>query len=179
MPGFIKMIWAQSTNGALGKNNQLIFRCKRDLEHFKSLTEGCIVVMGRKTWNSLPNQQPLPNRYNVVLSRDKDFYVDHDSVEVINDLDEFLKRHKSKKIWIIGGAEVYRAAMDYAGELEITWFHKHVFEDQADAWAPPVDFNLWQEIKRTRVMSDDTGALQFHFCTYKRIRHLRFTKAKP
>jgi len=177
MPGQIRAIWAQSLNGALGKDGQLLYRIRDDLKRFKELTHNSVVIMGRKTWNSLP--APLQERYNVVLSRNKDFYVDNDNVEVIHDLQAFMKRHAGKDIWIIGGAEVYKAAMEYVEKIYITWVHRHVFDRQADTWAPVLADKDWKEISKSRLILDHNTGVQYHYSVYKRVRQLHFVKKAP
>lgn len=135
----VRMIWAQNLDGYIGLENQLLFRLRGDMAHFSRLTTGAIVLMGRKTWESLPNG-PLPNRYNVILTRDPHFHVDpaYDmSTEVISDMKSFLDLNASKShIWIIGGEQVYRQALQYCSELVVT---EVLSSGLGDAKAPEID----------------------------------------
>lgn len=167
----IRMIWAQSSNGFIGKDNQLLFRIRSDLSAFAALTRGSIVIMGRKTWESLPG--PLKGRYNVVLTRNPRYEVDpkHDlSVEVIHDLKDFLNRHaNTRDIWIIGGSKVYNLAMEYCKEIYVTEV-MHNFN--GDAKAPILDLEAFRATSITRPISEfcqiNNRELIFRFRKYVR-----------
>ena len=177
MAGFIKLIWAQAMDRGIGRNGQLLFRLKEDTRLFKEKTTGCVVIMGRKTYDSLPNRQPLPDRYNVVLSRNPDFYECADNIEVVSDVHAFIAQHQDKKIWIIGGAEVYKETLGYAQELHVT--NVLMPESRADAFAPEVDFRFWQEIESSKIHVDTQAGLSYWISVYKpkkkQILHLKKT----
>lgn len=109
----IKMIWAQDLAGGIGKDGGLPWKCKADMKHFAKLTKGATVVMGRKTWDSLPFKQGLPGRRNLVMTRDKTF----DEAEVCT-FDQVL--HLEQDVWIIGGGEVYELFTPYAEEFHVS-----------------------------------------------------------
>ena len=115
-----------SNNFVIGKNNTLPWHLPTDLKYFKDTTKGHTVVMGRKCWESIPeNYRPLPNRKNIVVSRNKD-YVAKGAI-VINDLEQILSSNENnfEQIFIIGGAELYKEAFKYANKLFLT----QIFQD--------------------------------------------------
>ena len=115
----ITAIYCQSRNGYIGKDNKLLFNISEDLKFFKRMTEGHVVVMGRKTWESLPEKfRPLPNRTNVVLSRDKNLKLD--GVEVCNNIEDAIYRYVDKDIFIIGGEQVYNTSLPYLTDVIVT-----------------------------------------------------------
>ncbi len=111
----IGLIWAQAANGVLGRDNAVPWRIPEDLAHFRALTTGSTVVMGRRTWDSLPTRfRPLPNRANVVLTRSSSFVAD--GAEVVHSLADALVGD----VWVIGGGEVYAEALPFADRVEVT-----------------------------------------------------------
>jgi dihydrofolate reductase len=122
----INIIVAMSNNSVIGKNNTLPWHLPTDLKYFKDTTNGHTVVMGRKCWESIPEKyRPLPNRKNIVVSRNKDYVAK--GATVINDLEQILSSNESnhKQIFIIGGAELYKEAFKYANKLFLT----QIFQD--------------------------------------------------
>jgi len=116
----IVIIVAVAQNRVIGKDNQLIWNIPEDMAHFKALTAGHTVLMGRKTWESLPPRfRPLPGRRNIVVSRQADYAAP--GAELANSLEEGLALAATNEtVFIIGGAEIYRQAMPLADRLEIT-----------------------------------------------------------
>ena len=135
----INIIAAITDNNALGKDNKLLFRLKKDMEHFKNITTDNVVIMGRKTYESLG--KTLPNRVNIVLSRNmesnEDFYT-FDSIEKA--IEWSKENYPQKEIFIIGGASVYDKALkdDIVDKLYMTKI-KQTVED-ADAFFPEIDY---------------------------------------
>ena len=159
----IILIAAVARNRAIGKDNQLLWQIPEDMAHFKSLTAGHAVLMGRKTWESLPARfRPLPGRRNIVVSRQQDYSAA--GAELADSLENGLKlASTAEKLFIIGGAEIYTQAMPLADRLEITEVD---LMPEADAWfpeIPAVDWDLSQ--KNTPLASGNTG---FSFLTYLR-----------
>ena len=133
----IKLIVAVDSNFGIGYKNELLFRIKEDLQRFRELTTGHFVVMGRKTFESLP--KPLPNRINVVLTRDTGFALDDKSVMIENDIHKIVSHYmytgqQTKDLWIIGGGEVYKQFLPYADEIHLTVIHKKA--DNIDTYFP-------------------------------------------
>ena len=135
----IGLIWAQSTNGVIGRNGDLPWHVPEDLAYFKSRTTGSTVVMGRKTWFSL-DTRPLPGRHNVVVTRDRGFIAP--GATVVHDLDQALST--APDLWVIGGAEIYAAAMTRADRLDVTEIDVQV---DGDAFAPVID-ESWRVAER-------------------------------
>lgn len=112
----INLIVATDINGGIGKDNKLLWHIPKDLKRFKSLTTGKTVVMGRKTFESLPFKNGLPNRNNIVLTRGE--YQDNGNVKYINDINKILEMKDD--IFIIGGAEIYKQFLPYCDKLYLT-----------------------------------------------------------
>lgn len=126
----INIILAMSDNFVIGKDNDLPWHLPTDLKYFKNTTNGHTVVMGRKCWESIPEKyRPLPNRKNIVMSRDKN-YVANGAI-VSNDLKQILisSENSHEQIFIIGGAELYKKAFKYANKLYLTQIHQDVDGD--------------------------------------------------
>lgn len=137
----ISLIACISSNGALGKNNELIFNIKEDMKHFKKLTKNNIIVMGSKTFNSIidMNGKPLPERVSVVLTHNKNYEPKFNEF-VFHDVESILKHCKTlndevdKKVFIIGGGELYNLFITRADEVYLTIVDKHI--EEADTFYP-------------------------------------------
>lgn len=128
------MIAACSSNRVIGKNNSLIWKVPGDLKRFKELTTGHSVLMGRKTFESIG--KALPNRQNIILTRDKNYEVEN--CLVYNRLDEILSIFEKKNLWVIGGGEIYKQLLPYCDKIELTIIDK---EFEGDAFFPELDDN--------------------------------------
>lgn len=129
------LVWAQGRDGAIGVAGKLPWHLPDDLRHFKALTKGCPVIMGRKTWDSLPHK-PLPDRMNIVVSRSSE-PLGHAAHAWCGSLKEALRNARTvecERIFIIGGAELYALALPYVQEVHRTWVDIDVPE--ADTFAP-------------------------------------------
>lgn len=141
----ITLVAAIAQNNCIGENGKLPWNIKEDMEHFKNITMGHIVLMGRKTWESIPKKfRPLPQRKNIVITRQENYIVSED-VEVYSTLEAALEKYKDQNIMVIGGAEIYKQIFSKADVLEITHVHQPV---EGDAFFPEIDKNIWQENKR-------------------------------
>ena len=160
----MNIIVAIADNYAIGKSGDLLCYLPDDLKHFKALTTGATVVMGKKTFFSLP-RRPLPNRRNIVLNRDISFK--HEGVDVAHSIEELTSTlTPEEKVFIIGGGEVYRQFMPLAKELHITHIH-HTWED-ADTFFPEIDTSIWQRLNEEFHEADEKHAYAFTFATYVR-----------
>lgn len=160
----ISIIVAIDEKNAIGKNNQLLCHLPNDLKYFKSVTQGHTVIMGRKTYESLPNGA-LPNRRNIVLSRNKDLQLDR--CEVANSLEDAIALCKGEdEIFIIGGADVYSKAIDLANKLYVTNIH-HTFEG-TDAFFPKIESDKWTENSLLDNESDEKNKYAYTFILYSR-----------
>lgn len=167
----VRLLWAQSINGSIGFNGQLLWRIQEDLKRFKNLTMGNIVLMGRKTYESLPVKvRPLPGRFNVVLSHDKDYDPGHSDVLVINDLKAYLEANRHKDIWVIGGEELYKQTLEYAHELHVTKVHSFFKGDVRAPWINPIHF---QAGSNSPIYDDKYSKLRYEFIIYRRTKHSR------
>jgi len=161
----ISLIAALGKNNEIGKDNQLLCRLPSDLKHFKAITSGHTIIMGRKTFESLPNG-PLPNRRNIVISRNKELVIE--GAEVYSSLDyALLKSDNEAEVFITGGAQVYSQALTVADKLYITRIHAAFPE--ADAFFPPIDREIWKEIGRETFPADEKNPYSFSFIEYKRL----------
>lgn len=143
----ISLIYACDLNGAIGKDNTLPWHLPEDLKRFKGLTLGGTIVMGRKTYESLPSYpKGLPGRRNIVVSRT---LKSTDDVEVVDSLDNFLRSVKSEEtVWVIGGGEIYRSAIKYASSVYQTLIDTRV--QDADTWFKIDDYPEFDLVKGTK-----------------------------
>ena len=158
----INLIFARAANGVIGKDNTMPWHLPEDLAHFKRQTQGCPVVMGRKTWDSLPPRfRPLPGRSNIVITRQSDWQ----AVGALRaaSLPEALSLcGDAPDIWVIGGAEIYRQAEPMAVRAEVT----EIAQDfEGDAFAPVLGA-AWQETARSAQLA--ASGLAFSFVTYQK-----------
>lgn len=159
----ITIIAAIARNNALGKNNKLIWHLPADLKRFKNITNGHHIIMGRKTFESLG--KPLPNRTTIIITRNKNYKV-KDCI-VVNSLKEALeKANEDENPYILGGAEIYKQAMNLADQLDVTLIH-HEF--QADAFFPEIDKSIWKESSREDFKADEKNKYDYSFVCYKKI----------
>ena len=160
----VSIIVAVSDNGAIGIEQRLPWRLSADLKHFKALTVGHTVIMGRNTFESLPNG-PLPNRKNIVLSSRKGLEVP--GCTLCSSLPEALAEcAEEAEVFIIGGATVYRQALSKADKLYLTRVH-HTFES-ADTFFPEVDWSEWEEEGKEDFLPDEKNEYPYTFYTYRR-----------
>ncbi len=160
----ISIIAAIDQNRALGYKNQLLFYLPADLKHFKALTTGHTIVMGRKTFESLP-KGALPNRRNIVISTHRD--LSYSGAEIYHSLEEALAHCEAdEKIYIIGGASVYKQAMPLADELCMTLVDAAA--PKADAYFPPIDTEVWEEKSREPHQADEKHPCDYAFVNYER-----------
>lgn len=140
------MVWAQSLDGVIGMDGDMPWDVPEDLQHFKQVTMGEVLVMGRRTWSSFPQSvRPLPGRTSIVVSRTfsedpSDPNLDHDDVHVVEDLNDGLELagqlKTSPTIWVIGGGTLYDQAIDVATVVERSLFNLNV---DGDTYAPELD----------------------------------------
>lgn len=157
----IHIIAAISKNNALGKGNQLLWHLPNDLRYFKKVTTGHPVIMGRKTFESIG--KPLPNRLNLVISRNKQ--PNTENLIFCNSLEEAiaLASHQDEDIFIIGGGEIYKQAMPLAQKLHLTLVDTI---KEADTFFPEVDINEWQLETQQDFSIDEKHAYNYSIFTY-------------
>ena len=158
----ISIIVAIAENRAIGAKNDLLCRLPNDMKRFKELTTGHTVIMGRKTFESLP-KGALPNRTNVVVTRNAGLAFEN--CEIFNDLKSAIDKHDDEReVFIIGGAIIYKQAMKYAKKLYVTDIH-HFFED-ADTFFPEIDVNEWIMTEHKDFNGDEKHLYPYSFKTY-------------
>lgn len=158
----LSLIAAVAANGVIGADNQLLWHLPADMQHFRELTAGHVVIMGRKTWESLPEKfRPLPKRRNLVISRNAAYAAP--GAEVFTSLAAAVAAcADAPRAYVIGGGEIYTQAMPLAQCLELTELHQ-AFD--GDAFFPAVNADEWQAIHRD--CRSDNG-IDFDFVTYER-----------
>lgn len=163
MPEII-IIAAVAQNKAIGYKNGLLYRLSADMKHFKSLTVGNTVLMGRKTFESLP-KGALPDRRNIVVSRNRN--AEFPGCELFHSIDEALAACKpDEKVFIIGGASIYSETIDIATRLALTFVHD--IPEKADVFFPEYDNSLWKEVGRESHKADERNEKDFDFVDYMR-----------
>ena len=160
----VTIIVAASENNVIGNNNKLIWHLSDDLKRFKNLTKDHHVIMGRKTFESMP--RALPNRTNIVITR-KENYIAENAI-VTNSLESALKiASNDAQPFIIGGGEIYTIALNISDRIELTRVH-HNFE--GDTTFPEIDKEKWIESNRVEKKKDETHSYDFTFITYNKIK---------
>jgi dihydrofolate reductase len=164
----ILLVAAVAENGVIGRGNALPWRLKSDMQHFRALTMGKPVVMGRKTYQSIG--KPLNGRTTIVVSRDRDFTAP--GIVVAPSLDAALTaargdalRRNANTIVVAGGAEIYAQAMPLATQLAVTLVHKRI---EGDAYFPAIDPDEWHESARSEHEAAAEDEAAFAFVTYER-----------
>ena len=158
----LHLIYARAANGVIGDQGRLPWHLPEDLAHFKRSTLGCPVIMGRKTWDSLPPKfRPLPGRTNVVITRQTDWQAD--GAAVVHSLPAAVELCASHPdVWVIGGAQIYAQALPLASSVEVT---EIALEINGDAYAPALGLE-WQATRRESHVS--ASGVAFQFVTYTR-----------
>ncbi len=164
----ISLIAAIGKNNELGKKNDLVWKFPADQKFFREKTEGHAVIMGRKTFESIG--RPLPKRRNIVITRDKT-YLRH-GVDVVHSLKEALASARTplaenNEIFIIGGAEIYKQAMDIADRLYIT--HIEAEDKKADTFFPEIIPIVWNEVSHEEYKTDEKHAFPYTFSVYEKL----------
>lgn len=166
----LSLIVAVAQNGAIGRNNELLWHISEDLKYFKATTTGHPVIMGRKTYESIG--RPLPGRRNIVLTRGgmeippiKNPQTT--SMEIVHSLDEIYKiAGGDEEFFVMGGGMLYNATFEKADFLYLTKIHAQA--EDADTFFPEVDESEWEVVKNGGVMHDQENDIDFEFLVYKR-----------
>lgn len=159
----ITLVAALAENNAIGLNNDLLWHLPDDFKHFKALTSGHYIIMGRKTFESFP--KPLPNRTHLIITRQTG-YTAPEGCFVFSSLTEALDYAKEQEeVFVIGGGEIYTQSLPFADKLELTRVHA-TFD--ADTFFPEFDTQVWQLEKTTMHEKDEKHAFSFTFQTFIR-----------
>jgi len=163
----ISIIVAASENNVIGMNNDLVWNLPIDMKFFKDTTRGHHVLMGRKNYESIPEEyRPLPNRTNIVVTR-KDI-PSKNNVFFVHEIDrgiEIAKENGEEELFIIGGGEIYKQTLKIADKLYLTRVHA---EFEGDTFFPEVDENQWQEVSRKLIKADERHKFDFTFLEYSK-----------
>jgi len=160
----ISIIVAVSENWGIGKDNELLWYISEDLRRFKRLTYGNTVIMGKKTWESLP-RKPLPGRKNIVLTDNPGECIEC-SITAYSVEDALSKCTKDDEIFVIGGGSVYRQFMSIADRLYITHVHKKA---PADVYFPEIDMNIWQIMEKEEFPASESVSVPYTYVVYERL----------
>ena len=160
----LSIIVAKAKNNIIGKENKLIWHLPDDLKHFKDLTTGHTIIMGRKTFESLG--RVLPNRKHIVFSQNPDFKVNDENVEIVHSMlqiQEYIENEQEN--FVIGGAMIYNLLMPYVSKMYVTKIEK---DFEGDAFFPRIDENIWEEISREKGIKNEENNLDYEYITYIR-----------
>lgn len=164
-----KIIVAIGENNEIGDGNDLLWHLPADMKFFKQNTQGADVIMGRKTYDSIPKKfRPLPNRTNIVITRNKEFiaeegvYICHS----IKDAFEIAENCNTTDKYIIGGGSIYESTLQFADELVVTKVHQSF--PKAKTFFPKIDTNVWQEFWKEDHQKNEKNMYDFSFIKYKR-----------
>ncbi|AGK97221.1 dihydrofolate reductase [Clostridium pasteurianum] len=163
----IAIIAAVAKNNAIGKDNELLWYLPEDLKRFKKITIGHTIIMGRKTFQSLP--KILPDRHHMVITRNKTFKVEDDRVTVVNSIEELLASLKEdEEYFVIGGADIYKQLLPYAEKMYITAVDD---EFDGDVFFPDINHKDWRIVENTEQLQNSKNSLSYRFITFKRINN--------
>jgi dihydrofolate reductase len=159
----ISLIVAVDQNNGIGKNNQLPWHLPADLQHFKKITTGFPIIMGRKTFDSIG--KALPNRRNIVISRQADLKIS--GVEVCDSVQNAIKLCKEEQeVFIIGGAQIFEQSLSIANGLYLTIIQNNF---EADTFFPELDKSQWKEISKEPHKPDEKNVYSYIFKKYEKI----------
>lgn len=160
----ISIIVAAAQNLAIGRDNDLLWHLSDDLKRFKALTSGHTVIMGRRTYESLP-KRPLPKRRNIVLTHSSDYAAE--GVEVAHTLQQALDMVRGdEESFVMGGATLYEQFMPFAQRLYVTWVYR---DFEADVYFPLIDLSVFRMVSQTERQTDEASGLSFNYAEYVRI----------
>ncbi len=158
----VSIVVAISQNHAIGKDNKLLWYLPKDLKHFKEITTGHTIIMGRKTYESVG--KPLPNRRNIIITRQP---IKIEGCEVVNSVEAALALCKDEaEVFIVGGAEIYRQALHLTDRIYLTIIHENF---EGDTYFPEINADLWKETERQDHEPDEKNLLPYSFITLERV----------
>lgn len=156
----LSIIVAIASNDVIGGDNKLLWHISKDLKRFKEITSGHTIIMGRKTFESLP--KVLPNRHHIVITRDKDYKVDSSEVEVVNDINSIINRfeNSTEEAFIIGGGEIYNSLLPKSDKLYLTKIYK---DFKGDTKFPKINLEDWFIDYESEIFVNEADNLKFNF----------------
>lgn len=160
----LSIIVAKGKNNIIGNENKLVWSLPADLERFKKLTTGHVIIMGRKTFESLG--RVLPNRKHIVFTQNPDFIVDNENVKIVHSMLE-IKEYidDNNENFVIGGAMIYSLLMPHVTKMYVTEINK---DFEGDTFFPKINLDIWQETKREKGIQDEKNKYDYDFVTYER-----------
>ncbi len=162
----VSAVVAASQNGVIGKDGGLPWHVSSDLKLFKEITLGKPVIMGRRTWESLP-KKPLPGRRNIVITRNRDYVAE--GADIARSVDEALSLcHGETEVSIIGGGQIYADVMDRIDRIYLTRIHLDV---EGDTFLPDMPENEWREVERREFEKGPRDDAAFSLIVYDRVKH--------
>lgn len=160
----LSIIVAAAENNVIGRDNGLIWKLSADLKHFKALTTGHTIIMGRKTFESIG--RPLPNRRNVIISRNPAYRAE--GCEVVESIDDALKLVEDEnESFIVGGGTIYKALWDRAERIYLTRVHTRA---EGDTFIPELETGRWELLSQENFPADDRNEFAYSFINYRKIR---------
>lgn len=160
----LSIVVAKAKNNIIGRENRLIWNLPEDLKHFKELTTGHTIIMGRKTFESLG--RVLPNRKHIVFSQNPDFKVNDENVQVVHsmlEIQEYIENEEEN--FVIGGAMIYNLLMPHVTKMYITEINE---EYEGDSFFPKVNTEVWKEISRQKGLKDEKNDVDYDFVIYEK-----------
>lgn len=156
----LSIIVAKASNDVIGGDNKLLWHISKDLKRFKEITSGHTIIMGRRTFESLP--KVLPNRHHIVITRDKNYKVDSPEVEVVDDINSIINRfeNSTEEAFIIGGGEIYKSLLPKSDKLYLTRVYK---DFTGDTKFPKINLEDWFIDYQSEILVNETDNLKFDF----------------
>lgn len=161
----LSILVAAASNNAIGKNNQLLWHLPNDLKFFKNTTWGGVVIMGRKTFESV--NKPLPGRLNIVITRQKNWQAQN--VTTADSLDEAIEKAKElhyKEIFVIGGGEIYKEALPITDKIYLTRIHAEI---EGDTFFPAINNKEWKLTSQNDFKADEKHVFDYSFEVWERV----------
>lgn len=160
----LSIIVAVANNNVIGKNNKLLWNIPEDLKRFKEITTGKKIIMGRKTFESIG--RILPNRFHIILSREKNFDIKDKNVLIINDLEK-LKEYidSEEECFVIGGEAIYKLLMPYTKKIYLTKINANY---DGDTFFPEINKENWEKIEIKKGIKNEDNPYDYEYITYKR-----------
>lgn len=161
----LSIVVAKASNDVIGGDNKLLWHISEDLKRFKDITSNHTIIMGRKTFESLP--KILPNRHHIVITRDKSFKIDSEQVTIVNDILDIISKFKDSKeeVFVIGGGEIYKALIPYTKKLYLTRVYK---DFEGDTKFPSINYDEWNLINTSEIKTNEKDGLNYDFIDLER-----------
>jgi dihydrofolate reductase len=157
----MEIVVAMTSNHVIGQNGDMPWHLPADLVHFKELTSGHAIIMGRRTWESIG--KPLPNRLNIVVTRQENYAAGN--VTVVHSLEDGIVAAGTKRIFLIGGGEMYKEALPIASQMHITRIDALI---EGDTKFPEIDESIWKCKSRVNRSADEKNQYDLVFETWER-----------